>query len=60
MSVVIVFSVFAHGMTAGPLARKYGAWVESTQPTQEVTPASEPAPRGRAFAHQHGQDHSLD
>ena len=32
----VLLSVLAHGLSAEPLARRYGAWVERTRPTQEL------------------------
>lgn len=44
----VLFSVFAHGMSAAPLAARYGAWAKRTQPPIERAPSVEPMPsRGR-------------
>jgi len=53
LSVAVVMSVFAHGISATPLANRYGAWVKRVPTTQEDMPGSQPAPRGTAFAHEH-------
>lgn len=53
LSVAVAISVFAHGISATPLANRYGAWVKRGQPTAEVLPGSDPAPRGTGFAHEH-------
>lgn len=48
IAVTVLLSVFAHGLSAGPLAARYGAWVARTHPPIEREPASQPAPpRGR-------------
>ena len=39
----VLLSVLAHGLSADPLARRYGAWVERTRPAQEL-------PRGHRAA----------
>jgi sodium/hydrogen antiporter len=48
----IGLSVFAHGLTAAPLARRYAEWYEShprhRQPAMESAPAHEHRPRGPA------------
>ena len=46
----VLISVLAHGMSADPLARRYGAWVERTRPPQELLGASEPRSR-RSLTH---------
>lgn len=49
--VAVAISVFAHGISAAPLAHRYSQWVRRVQPTQEVLPGSQPAQRGAAFVH---------
>ena len=46
----VLLSVVAHGMSADPLARRYGAWVERTRPEQELLGATEPRSR-RSLTH---------
>ncbi|NQU37945.1 MAG: cation:proton antiporter [Actinobacteria bacterium] len=53
--VAVAISVFAHGISATPFANRYGAWVKRCQPSEEVLPSSDPAPRGTAFDHEHHQ-----
>jgi NhaP-type Na+/H+ or K+/H+ antiporter len=49
-------SVFAHGITAAPLARWYAAWYEAhpetRRPTMESGPAPEHRPRGPRALHE--------
>lgn len=50
ISLTVLLSVAAHGATAGPLARRYGAWAEASQAPIEMEPATEPMPsRGRGL-----------
>jgi NhaP-type Na+/H+ or K+/H+ antiporter len=42
----VLFSVFAHGISAGPLAARYGAWAQRTDAPIEHEPSVEPM-RGR-------------
>lgn len=50
ISLTVVLSVAAHGATAGPLARRYGAWAQASQAPIEMEPATEPMPsRGRGL-----------
>jgi len=45
----VLLSVFAHGFSAGPLSRRYGAWAHRTQAPTESTASVEPQPaRGRS------------
>ena len=46
----VVLSVLAHGLTADPLARRYGAWVARERPTQETGPSAQPR-RPRSLQH---------
>ncbi len=52
VGVVVILSVFAHGISAGPLARRYGDWASRAQPTAELESvaggAFEPQPRGHS------------
>ncbi|KAB7745700.1 sodium:proton antiporter [Nostocoides sp. F2B08] len=41
----VVISVFAHGLTASPLANRYGAWCGRSRRHHEGAPASEPRRR---------------
>ena len=41
----VLLSVLAHGLSADPLARRYGAWVERTRPAQELGGSTEPRSR---------------
>ena len=41
----VVISVFAHGLTASPLANRYGAWAKQSRRHHEAAPASEPRRR---------------
>ena len=44
----VLLSVFAHGISAAPLATRYGQWVTRTHPPIEGHPSVEPMPsRGR-------------
>lgn len=44
----VVLSVFAHGISATPLAGRYGRWVADTRPAAETETAPEPSHRGFA------------
>jgi sodium/hydrogen antiporter len=46
VALVVLTSVVAHGLTAGPFGRRYGDWVRRTHPSAELRPA--PEPRGRS------------
>jgi sodium/hydrogen antiporter len=43
VALVVLTSVLAHGLTAGPLGRRYGDWVRRSHPPAELRPA--PGPR---------------
>lgn len=46
----VVLSVIAHGATAAPLARRYGAWAERHEVPIDTEPSAEPrSSRGRAM-----------
>jgi NhaP-type Na+/H+ or K+/H+ antiporter len=45
-TLTIVLSVILHGLTAGPGARRYAHWVQTTQPAAELAESSEPRGRG--------------
>jgi sodium/hydrogen antiporter len=48
LSLTVLISVVAHGVTAGPLSTRYGAWVDRTHGPIETEPSIEPRPsRGR-------------
>ena len=49
----VLLSVLAHGFSADPLSRRYGAWVQGTRPAQELVGSTEP--RSRASLRQRGQ-----
>ena len=42
----VLLSVLAHGLSADPLSRRYGAWAQRTRPTQELVGSTEPRSRG--------------
>jgi NhaP-type Na+/H+ or K+/H+ antiporter len=46
LSATVLLSVVAHGFSAEPLARRYGAWVQRARPHRELEQSSEPHPRG--------------
>ena len=41
----VLLSVLAHGLSADPLARRYGAWAQRTRPDQELVGSTEPRSR---------------
>ncbi len=48
LSLTVLISVFAHGVTAGPLSQAYGTWVARAHGPIETEPSVEPMPsRGR-------------
>ncbi len=46
-TLTIIGSVILHGVTAGPGARRYGAWVRRVRPAAELEGSAEPRGRGR-------------
>jgi sodium/hydrogen antiporter len=46
VALVVLASVVAHGLTAGPLGRRYGDWVRRTHPSAELR--EDPAPGDRS------------
>jgi NhaP-type Na+/H+ or K+/H+ antiporter len=50
VSVTVLLSVVLHGVSAEPLARRYGAWVQQAQPVEELRAAPEPRTRGVLLA----------
>ncbi|MEZ5185440.1 MAG: cation:proton antiporter [Candidatus Nanopelagicales bacterium] len=49
IGITVLLSVFAHGFSAAPLARWYGAWVSRSHAPIEQRPSVEPIPsRGRS------------
>lgn len=46
VALTVLLSVIAHGATAEPLARRFGAWVQLRRPALETGVAPEPRPRG--------------
>lgn len=42
IATTVILSVVAHGISATPWARRYGAWVERARPTVETQGAAEP------------------
>lgn len=47
-TLVVLVSVFAHGLSAGPLSARYGDWARRTHSPIESEPSDEPIPsRGR-------------
>ena len=49
----VLLSVLAHGLSADPLSRRYGAWAQRTRPTQELVGSTEP--RSRRSLRQRGR-----
>jgi NhaP-type Na+/H+ or K+/H+ antiporter len=45
ISFTVLLSVIAHGFSAEPLARRYGAWAKRTNPPIEREPATQPRSR---------------
>jgi NhaP-type Na+/H+ or K+/H+ antiporter len=41
----VLLSVLAHGLSADPLSRRYGAWAQRTRPTEELLGSTEPRSR---------------
>ena len=41
----VLLSVLAHGLSADPLAKRYGAWAQRTRPEQELVGSTEPRSR---------------
>lgn len=51
LTVTVLLSVVLHGVTAGPLSNRYGAWVSRTHGPIETEPSVEPMPsRGRGVS----------
>ncbi len=50
IGLTVVLSVFAHGISAGPLARRYGRWAARTRPEAEGAASVEPR-RARGTVH---------
>ena len=49
----VLLSVLAHGISAGPLAKRYGAWANSlSDRDEELADTQEPAPPRLAWAHE--------
>jgi NhaP-type Na+/H+ or K+/H+ antiporter len=44
-ALTVLLSVMAHGLTAEPLASRYGAWVTRDRPAVELMDAAEPQVR---------------
>lgn len=51
ISMTVILSVAAHGITAEPFARRYGDWVRRTQPSVELDETAEPRSRGGLWWH---------
>jgi len=49
----VLLSVFAHGVSAGPLSARYASWVARANPAAET--AASVAPRARSGATRHGE-----
>ncbi|MFN8033095.1 MAG: cation:proton antiporter [Mycobacterium sp.] len=47
LAVTVLLSVFAHGFSAAPLARAYGAWADRNRAPISTEPSVEPMPRRR-------------
>lgn len=45
-TLTIILSVVLHGLTAGPGARRYAAWVSAERPAAELAESAEPRARG--------------
>lgn len=45
ISLTVLLSVVAHGISAAPLAERYGAWVQRERPAEEMKEAVEPRSR---------------
>ena len=53
ITLTVILSVIAHGITAPPLAKAYGQWIAAQPPGPELAGAPEPRPRGvRLMTHQ--------
>jgi NhaP-type Na+/H+ or K+/H+ antiporter len=50
----VLLSVLAHGLSAEPLAARYGAWAQRTRPTQELVGSTEP--RSRRSLHRRSRE----
>jgi NhaP-type Na+/H+ or K+/H+ antiporter len=50
----VLLSVLAHGLSADPLSRRYGAWAQRTRPPQELLGSTEP--RSRRPLHHRGRE----
>ena len=48
ITATVILSVIVHGVSATPLARRYGDWARRTRPEVESQPAAEPIPVRRA------------
>ena len=48
IAMTITLSVVAHGITASPWAKRYGAWAQRIRPTIETQGAVEPIPVRRS------------
>jgi sodium/hydrogen antiporter len=53
VTMAVLLSVVAHGLTAGPLGRRYGDWVRRTRPSAELRQS--PEPRGRSLLTDRGR-----
>ncbi len=43
VTLTVTLSVLAHGLSADPLAQRYGRWADSARPTVETTGVGQPA-----------------
>lgn len=50
LAATVLLSVFAHGVTAAPSARAYGAWAARSRAPVTTEPSVEPLPRRRHWA----------
>lgn len=55
-SLTVVLSVLAHGLTADPLANRYGQWVSRVRPHVELESAAEPRARTSYLGRRHQHD----
>jgi sodium/hydrogen antiporter len=53
ISLTVLLSVVAHGLSAEPFAARYGAWVRGRVAREETAPAAEPHPRRTLMHRRH-------
>jgi NhaP-type Na+/H+ or K+/H+ antiporter len=52
VATTVLLSVLLHGLSADPLSRRYGAWVDRERPRVEVGPGTTPRTRVRPLGHE--------